>query len=217
MYVKKYLDEKYYLHDMIHQHCELSTTPIFHSSLENIIECTCITNRQFERNLEMTHQYRKLGYHDFYTVPCKSLLGNHHSMFSITEKDLNQEQFYSLVMRHHTIIYLSANAIDVIGSTNFPKFFPVQLQRERIYKPSKSLQLVETLVKKDYTLKQVAADLHISIRTANNRVEEFKNALGVRTMSGAVYLALKKGLISLEDQGLQQHHYIAHHVANETG
>jgi DNA-binding CsgD family transcriptional regulator len=59
------------------------------------------------------------------------------------------------------------------------------------------LRLLSTMAQHDVSLAQAAENLCISLDTANKHMALAKQAMGTSSQANAVYLAVRKGLISM--------------------
>ncbi|MEJ2445739.1 MAG: autoinducer binding domain-containing protein [Exilibacterium sp.] len=193
-----YVKEEFYCHDMILQHCEFSENPIFMSTVESYISSAPFQTEQFKLTGEIINFYKKHHYYDIYNIPFKSQTGSGNAIFSVTKKHCAQPEFRQLVSNSKSVLHLLAEAIDYIGGTKFPGYFGPLKSREPAVITPKPLRLLETLAKKNMTLKKAAEQLCISLDTANKHIASAKKALGASTQASAVYMALKKGLISCD-------------------
>jgi len=92
-------------------------------------------------------------------------------------------------------LHILAQAIDYVGTRKFPDFFLCEHECQKIVITPKPLVLLNMLAQEDLTLLQTADKLSISIHTADKHISAVKKALGASTIHGAIYKAIKVGLI----------------------
>ena len=66
---------------------------------------------------------------------------------------------------------------------------------KKAFAKRRPMQLLELMGQRDRTLAQAAQDLGISLNTANQHIAEARKSLLCKTSAGAVYVAVKEGLI----------------------
>ena len=70
-----------------------------------------------------------------------------------------------------------------------------QAMRSRIATKRRPMQLLELMGQRDRTLTQAAKELDISLHTANQHIASARRSLFCQTNAGAVYVAVKEGII----------------------
>lgn len=197
--LKLYQAEEFYLHDMILQHCEVSNKPIFMSTLEEYLNHAPFNTMQIERNLELIKFCKSNGYNDYYSIPFQSHRGEGNVMLAVSSAGMSQADFRRKTADARPTLHLLADAIDYIGVTKFADFFATRGNGRNIIITPKPLRLLNALAKNNITLKEAASKLCISLDTAHKHITAAKSALGANTQAAAVYLAIKEGLITCED------------------
>ena len=71
-------------------------------------------------------------------------------------------------------------------------------KQDRICK-GRPLKLLETMAKNDYGIEKAAAALNLSRTAADKQLAKIRNYLGAKTNHGALYQAIKTGLITTDD------------------
>lgn len=193
-----YEKEKLFEHDMALQHVNATGSPIFMSSIEDVILKSSIKPDSFHRYSELISISKHFGYHDFYYTPLKAQDGGYHALLAVTSKDMNSTDFIQMVQDHESEFQLLAHAWYLYCAGEFPGLFRDSQSRGTRLNQSRPLQLLERMAKEDLALKQVSDKLCIAIDTANKHMATAKRILGVRTQTGAVYRAIKTGLILID-------------------
>ncbi len=196
--LRVYREKQLYLHDMVLQHGEASTKPILTSTVENYISNAPFKTEQIKRTIELIKLNRRFGYNDFYNIPLKAHSGEGNVMLSVSSQATNQVEFRRKAAAAKINLQSLAQTVDYIGTTKFPEFFVAKPTSRNIIITPKPLRLLNTLAKKNLTLKEAAKKLRISLETANKYIMTVKHALGANTQAAAVYLAIKEGLISCD-------------------
>lgn len=193
-----YKKEKLHHHDLALQHVNSTHSPIFMSTIEDFILNATIKPDTFHRYTHLINTCKHFGYHDFYYTPLKSQDGDYHTLLAVTTKALNTTDFKRLVQDQEGAFQLLAEALYVLAAREFPDIFRDTQSRSTPLSHRRPIQLLELMAKEDLALKQVADRLCIAIDTVNKHMAAAKRLLGVRTQTGAVYRAIKTGLISTD-------------------
>jgi len=113
----------------------------------------------------------------------------------VATRDKSVIQFRAHVQNCKNTLHQLAQAIDYVGTRKFPDFFLCEHECQKIVITPKPLVLLNMLAQEDLTLLQTADKLSISIHTADKHISAVKKALGASTIHGAIYKAIKVGLI----------------------
>ena len=105
------------------------------------------------------------------------------------------DAFYQNITAHERELSLLANLILQLGILKFKKIFQEDEPLKEINLHSKPLKLLKTLAENDLTLDQTADKLCISLHTADKHSSVIRKALGAKTLVGAVFMALRRGII----------------------
>lgn len=190
-----YFYEGLYEHDLTLKFATNDNDPIFHSAIEAYIDRAPFMTEAIIRNKEIFKLLKSYGYYDFYFIPLGAHNGNGRILLSVATKNENLSNFWLHVERCREALQLLAEAIDYIGTRKFPTFFLGKAESQEIIIHPKPLMLLNTLARHDLTLDQTADKIGISIHTADKHIAAVKKALGATTTTGAIYKAIKAGLI----------------------
>ncbi len=190
----EYEQGKYCRFDMVLDYINTETEdPILLSMIEHIIDCSPVMTYSFEQNRQILNIYRKFGINDAYVIPVQSQRGSGHdkAIFSVMALNVDREEFVRKVRKYSQLLKVLANAVSLISETMFSPS-----SRDGLIK-AKPLRLLSTMAQHDLSLAQAADSLCISLDTANKHMALAKQALGTSSQANAVYLAVRKGLISV--------------------
>ena len=190
-----YFREGFYEHDLALQCAMNDNGPIFHSVIEDYINDVPFVTDAIMQNREIFKLLKSYGYIDFYFIPLGAHNGNGRVLLSVATKDKSVAQFRAHVESCKDTLHLLAQAIDYVGTRKFPNFFLCEKESQKIIITPKPLNLLNILAQNDLTLTQTADKLSISIHTADKHISAVKRALGASTIHGAIYKAIKAGLI----------------------
>ena len=190
-----YFREGFYEHDLSLQCAMNDNGPIFHSVIEDYVNDVPFVTDTITQNREIFKLLKSFGYSDFYFIPLGAHNGNGRVLLSVATKDKSVIQFRAHVENCKDALHLLAQAIDYVGTRKFPDFFLCEHECQKIVITPKPLVLLNMLAQEDLTLLQTADKLSISIHTADKHISAVKKALGASTIHGAIYKAIKVGLI----------------------
>lgn len=192
---ESYMNEGLYENDLTLQFALSDNGPIYYSQIEDSIENVPYITDTIKQNREIFKLSRSFGYTDFYLVPLGAANGGGRIMLAVATKSDDITLFRDYVESCKKILCLLAEAIDYIGTRKFPEFFLCRNESQKIVITPKPLIVLNTLAQDDLTLVQTADKLCISIHTADKHICAAKKALGASTIHGAIYKAIKVGLI----------------------
>jgi len=167
--------------------------PIFRSTIESYMAGAPLETHDMARNRELSNLYKCNGYYDCYLIPLCS--GSARYLFSVTAQTMDMESFYENITAHEQELSLLANLILHLGILKFKEHFQEAEQPKEINIHSRPVKLLSSLAKNDLSLEHSASELCISLHTANHHIAAIKKSLGAKTTAGAVYMAIKRGLI----------------------
>ena len=191
----EYQKNRYYEEDFVLRHCMSNTDPIFQYQSYSHIKKSPHRTEQIQLNIDIYEMISALGFYDFYNTPIQAHNGNGNVMLAVTSKGEAPEKFFFKVEKLKPRLVALSEAIDYIGTRKFPEIFlSSEEKRETVITP-RQLKILTVLAKDDLTLAEAAEQLSISIHTANQHVAAARQAFDARTTSGAIYRAIKEGLI----------------------
>lgn len=168
-------------------------TAIFRSSIEDYMAAAPVETFDMIRNRRLSNLFKCHGFYDYYLIPLSS--GPCCYLLSITTQASDMEGFYKNITAHEQELSLLTNLILHLGLLKFKRTFQEAKPPKEINLNSKPMKLLKTLAENDLTLVQTADKLCISLHTADKHSTVIRNAIGARTIAGAVYMALRRGLI----------------------
>ena len=190
-----YMAEKLYDRDLMVDYITHNTRAIFQSELVHHNENTPFITDTVLVNQSITKLLKSYGYFDFYIIPCRAHNGSGQVVLSITARNANPDIFRRLIASKKTILYQIAEAIDFIGTRYFPEFFLANGECRDIVITPRPLELLTVLAQEDMSLNEAAEFLNRSIYTVNQQIAVARKAFGADTNHGAVYQAVREGLI----------------------
>jgi DNA-binding CsgD family transcriptional regulator len=190
----EYEEGKYCRFDMVLDYIHAGEAdPILLSMIGHIIETAPMMTYSFGKNLQILALYRKFNIDDAYVIPVQSQRGSGYdrAVFSVMAAGTDSDQFLTLVDRYSPLLRVLADAVSLISETKF-----LAAKQDELIK-AKPLRLLSTMAQHDVSLAQAAENLCISLDTANKHMALAKQAMGTSSQANAVYLAVRKGLISM--------------------
>lgn len=171
--------------------------PMFYTDMEESYCWPDFVTKDILQNRQIGSLIRSFGYSDFFIIPIGECILRSRILLEVATKDDNISNFRDHVKSCKNALQLLAEAIDYIGRRKFPKIFMYKILSEpnEVRMTPQRLKVLETLAAGDKTLPQAADHLGISIHTINKHIAEARKALGASTIPGAVYKAIKTGLI----------------------
>jgi hypothetical protein len=182
-------------YDPVLLHCAAKAQPIYRSVVNSYIEQAPFENEAFERILKLRDYTAELGYFDYYHRPLQTTNGNGNAVLSITARNVPVDQFHKNVAEQSANIDLLTRVIDYVGTLKFPQYFMNQNESTEVVISPRPLILLHVLAKHDLTVQQAADQLCISISTTHKHIAALKQSFGVKTIWGALFKAIKAGLI----------------------
>ena len=190
----EYEEGKYCRFDMVLDYIHGDAAdPILLSMIKHTIETAPMMTYTFEKNLQIYALYKKYNINDAYVVPVRSQRGSGYerAIFTVMAVGTENDQFLKLIERYSPLLKVLADAVSLISETKFSPHRPADLMK------AKPLRLLSTMAQQDLSLAQAAENLCISLDTANKHMALAKQAMGTSSQANAVYLAVRKGLISV--------------------
>lgn len=190
-----YKEEALYEHDIYVQYIMNNSEPIFLSTLESHVNSTPFVTDGTRANQQISKLLKSFGFYDYYFIPCPAHNGAGRVVFSITSKDMDRFIFQKQIQKAKLILHQLAEAVDYVGTLKFPDFFLSKGENRNIVITPKPLELLGVLAREDMTLNEAAEYLGRSIYTVNQQIAVARRSLGADTNHGAVYQAIREGLI----------------------
>lgn len=182
-------------HDLVRDYAKNNTDPIFASMIEAYVAAAPLELDVMRQNREMFRLQKHHGYYDFYVIPFRGKAPDGNVMFLVGARDEAPKEFRERVEQKRVILHVLAETIDHIGHMKFDNFLERLDTSIDISIRAKPLRLLQTLVRDDLTLNQAAKKLGVSVHTANQHIAAAKKSLNANTMNGAIYKAIRAGLI----------------------
>ena len=183
--------------DMQIGHALMSDLPLFRSVVQPYIVNAPFSSNYFGINAEYTELLEKLGYIDSYMIPAN--FGPNRAFLLLFAKDIQKGAFQEKVDGIAALLPMIMQAIIYFASTMFAEFFLQSMPAMDVPLTPKPLRMLETVAKDGLQLKDAARKHNVSLDTANKHVAAAKQALGATTLANSVYLAIKYGMIKVDD------------------
>ena len=197
-----YWADGFHDYDLNHHYAKQNSDPIYQSTIEKFVSSAPFAIYDAEtvsRNREMYRMLKSHGFYDLYFLVSALNGERQRGQLSITRENMRPEDFQQLVEKNKGHLRLLSEAIDHVGTNKYPEFFLVPDDRRNFRVSPRPLKLLTTLARDDLTLNEAAEKMCISIHTANQHIAAARSAFGASTNTGAVYRALRSGLIKLHD------------------
>ncbi len=190
-----YNAEEMYTRDIGVEYIASNVVPIFQSELYGHINKLPFEAETIRANQQISKLLKSYGFYDFYFIPCKAHNGNGKVVLSISSRNMDPVKFQRLVIKNQAFLHELAEVIDYVGTRSFPGFFLNEHESRDIVITPKPLELLTVLAREDMSLNEAAEYLGRSIYTVNQQIAVARKALGAETNHGAVYQAIREGLI----------------------
>ncbi len=170
-----------------------SSQPLLRSIIEDYMNAAPIETRDMARNRTLSNLYHAHGFYDFYLVPVIS--GEDRFLFTVTSRTEDICALYDALTTHETLLHLLGKIILQTAGIKFKKTIERAKSPRPIVTTTKPRKLLQIIAREDLTLAETADRLCISLHTADKHSATIREALGARTISGAIYIALRDGII----------------------
>lgn len=190
-----YNAEQLYVNDITLEYVANNNEPIFQSVLHDHINKTPYLTESVRINQQISRLLKSFGFYDFYFIPCCAHNGGGKVVLSISTKDMDPTEFRKRIEKAKPVLRQIAEAIDFIGTRRFPDFFLGDGESRNIVITPRPLELLTVLAQEDMSLNEAAEFLNRSIYTVNQQIAVARKAFGVDTNHGAVFQAIREGLI----------------------
>ncbi len=135
------------------------------------------------------------GYADAYCIPLPSIdKGN--VVFLVLSYDTPVEEFKRRVDEHTSTLELLGRAIDYVSTKYFPEFFIGNKMTQQIPMTPTSLKLLHTMLLNNWSLRQTAVEMGVSIKTLVLHFRAIMREFGTTTLAKAVFIATQRGLFT---------------------
>ncbi|MEJ2415773.1 MAG: autoinducer binding domain-containing protein [Exilibacterium sp.] len=171
-------------------------TPVYQSAITYWMLSAPIKTDYILMNQELLSMVRRYGYRDCYNIAKKAYCNaNNAILFSVAIRNADTLRLAEKIQAHEFTLELLAQTIDYVGSTLFPEYFTgaatpsADIDRE-------GLLLLQKMGEVDCTLKRAMDLLNMKHRTGNYHMARLRETLGVETNCGALFEAIKRGLLT---------------------
>ncbi|RMB08777.1 helix-turn-helix transcriptional regulator [Eilatimonas milleporae] len=190
-----YYEEGLFEHSLIDQFVRNNSKPIFQSEIENNFNTISFSTDFTKTNVRVFELFKQFGYNDFYIMPGKASNGHGNIVLSVTHRDMERPEFRKKVEQAKHGLHSLLAAIDYVGTKKFPNFFLSEEESPDIIISPRPLEILTLMAQEDMSLQETADHLGRSVHTLNQQVAAARRAFGVDTTIGAVYQAIREGLI----------------------
>lgn len=181
--------------DLMLEHSEVSTEPVFYSDLDNYIALSPFESAWQKKNREIFDLYTHYGYYDCYCIPQRLQVSETKAVFLLADRHCSREEFRHKIEKNKSLILMLADAVAFFSLDKFPESILCDAFDGEVKITPKPLKLLNLVAQEGLMLKEASDKLCISLDTANKHISVAKQALGATTLANAVYLAVKHGLI----------------------
>lgn len=196
-YLKLYQEENYALHDLMPQHLETSRTHIYRSTLTKFVEESPIETESMRQNKALFAMYDSFGYYDCIAIPIHSKDRENHAIFTLTSKGDSSKIFQDKVSAVKEKLRIIIKLVEEVGVDRFSEYFLGPKSEFFKIASGRALKLLELMSRKDLNISQAAEVLHMSRTAADKQLAKIREYLCVNTTHGALLVAIKKGLITV--------------------
>ncbi|RMB02819.1 helix-turn-helix transcriptional regulator [Eilatimonas milleporae] len=201
---QSYYNAGLYEHSLIDQYIKNNTQPIFQSTIQKDFENISFKTDFTECNREIFTLLRKFNYNDFYFMPSQAFNGNGNAVLSVAHCGLSVLDFRKKVKKVEPTLRQLSEAVDYIGTRKFARHFLSEEESPTIAITPRPLQILTIMAQEDMSLQETADHLGRSVHTLNQQVAAARKAFGVDTTHGAIYQAIREGLIDCEKKPSQK-------------
>jgi hypothetical protein len=193
-----WLGEALWEHDYLTQYAAANTKPIFQSTIDEYVNRAPFETIDIQKNKLLQGSVKGFGYLDYYNIPLRAGNGNGNVLLSITSRHMPAAEFRRRVGRSCFGLHILARAIDHVGTSKFADHLLDPSESSRVVLRPRAIDLLNTLAWDNLTLNDSAEKLCMSIEMANKHIRAIKEAFQVRTITAALYRAIKLGIVDLE-------------------
>ncbi len=190
--IERYQSEGFYQDDQSVGYLLANSRPIYRTTIEHHIETSPVETKLVQRNRELISMWRNFGYLESYLIPVDedgttlTVTARNEPAVTVQRKVKGcTEELSALgkVIRHVCLRkFPDVLSPDKAGSA------PVEINK-------RPLEVLSALANGCPTVYAVAAELGISINTANHHIATAKTALRATSLPHAIAIAIRRGLV----------------------
>lgn len=199
-----YYEDGLYEHCIITQYARHNRQPIYQSVIEKELKSMSWKTSFSICNEKIFQLFKHFKYNDFYLMPSQALNGNGNVVLSLAGRDVASYDFQQKVEKATPVLRQLSDAIDYVGTRKFASSFLSEEESPTIAITPRPLQILTIMAQEDMSLQETADHLGRSVHTLNQQVAAARKAFGVDTTHGAIYQAIREGLIDCEKKPSQK-------------
>jgi DNA-binding CsgD family transcriptional regulator len=196
-----YSEESLHNFDIVSEHVPNSSSPIFASVVREYVESAPFNTQYIEKNKTISQLMESYEYYDAYVIPVVDKILGAKWVFSICSRGNYKNSFKQKIFsQKNKINFLASSVVNHIVNTPII-FNPYTKQLNRFRNPltPREIEVLELASKNSYSYKEVASELGISVKTIENHFSSIRDSLGTTSNIHALYIAIQKGLISVNE------------------
>ncbi|ARN76176.1 helix-turn-helix transcriptional regulator [Oceanicoccus sagamiensis] len=179
--------------DLANECISLSSAPMYYSDIYEYISISPVRLSQFETTMQSYNLMADYSFYDSFCSPFQ-YRPDKKMIFSIVSEATKPEDFKRLVLDRRAKITSLLNI--VFELLNQSDFLPIDDIKETHSLTNKQLAILEAMGKYSMTQQQAADYARLTESTVKSYCKLIKAKLGVSTMAGAVFEAVRLGLIA---------------------
>ncbi len=187
--IEAYREEAFYRDDEVMGYLLSNTRPTFRTTIERYIDEAPIETLVIRRNRELIRLWRRFGFLESYLIP----VDEDGSTFTVGARNEDPAEVQSRVEAYAEELLALGKVIRHVCKRKFPDFMSPEAAPILINK--RPLEVLTALANGCPTVYAVAAELGISLNTANHHIATAKTALGASSLPHAVAIAIRRGLV----------------------
>lgn len=191
--LESYFSEQYDKHDLTIKYSTMPEYSPYYSDLRQYLSKSPAKITDIAKTLAVYDLMSSFNLHDAYSR--SEWHNNHQLMFSVMTEGLRPEEFKRLLTdRRSRISFLSTLTCELL---TLPKFLPHTSNSKNIAGlTKKQIEIIAAMGKHSMTQQQAADHVGLAEATVRLYCHEIKQKLGVKTMPGAVFEAIRLGIIT---------------------
>ncbi len=191
-FIDYYDTEDFYHDDQVVGYLLANNQPTFRTVIEQYIERAPVKTHLIERNQELISFWRNFGFLECYLIP----VNRDGSTFIVSAKYDAPEEMQNTIENYIEELGALGRVIRHVCLQKFPDIIRTAgFESTPIAINQRPLEVLAALANGCPTVYAVAAELNISINTANHHIATAKAALGATSLPHAIAIAVRQGLI----------------------
>ena len=194
-----YITEQLDKYDLSSEYINASLSPVFYSDFFHHFSTSPVLVEKIRKNLLIHELMKNYGFHDAYCCPIQKNNSDNKFIFSIHSEDEKSDEFKQLTMnRRAKIASLSGVVCNLLSESSFLHSTDMAKKNNAVKLSRKQIAILEAMGKYSMTQQQAADYVGLSESTVKSYCKLIKNKLGKKTLNGAIFEALRLGIIATE-------------------